>query len=333
MVRTLSLPRVVWVAAFLALSGPAAAECAVAPEASLFASPEAEGDAEAAVGGPTTSDAEGRVVAPISVNGRGPYRFIVDTGANRSAIAEALAAQLGLTSSGAGQVHSVYGVNEAPLVEVEGLHYADVSLRGEVMPVLRPDVLAGEHGLLGVDGMRGRQLRIDFERNCIDIVPSRRTGPIQSRWMALGGEMRFGHLVIVEGEISGVEVKVFLDTGSNQTLANLALYDALDARVGRPRTVEQSIVAYSAGRPVVLDRGVVIPRMTLGPLEVRDVTAYVGDFHIFDVWGLSQEPTLLVGMDVLSQAAGLAIDYGRGRVYLRVREDAAPARTGSRLGN
>jgi hypothetical protein len=32
---------------------------------------------------------------------------------------------------------------------------------------------------------------------------------------------------------------------------------------------------------------------------VRDVIAFVGDFHIFGHWGLQSEPTLLLGMDVI----------------------------------
>ena len=35
---------------------------------------------------PTTLDRAGRIVAPVEINGRGPFRFILDTGANRSAM-------------------------------------------------------------------------------------------------------------------------------------------------------------------------------------------------------------------------------------------------------
>ena len=51
-----------------------------------------------------------------------------------------------------------------------------------------------------------------------------------------------------------------------------------------------------------------------GLLEVHDVTAYVGDFHIFQLWHLLDQPALLLGMDVLSQTRGVAIDYERHTV-------------------
>ena len=66
----------------------------------------------------------------------------------------------------------------------------------------------------------------------------------------------------------------------------------------------------------------------MGDLEMRNITAYVGDFNIFNLWRLTEEPALMLGMDVLSQARGLAIDYGRARVYLHVRD---PLTFGTRL--
>jgi hypothetical protein len=47
------------------------------------------------------------------------------------------------------------------------------------------------------------------------------------------------------------------------------------------------------------------------------VNAYIGDFHIFDLWGLQDEPTLLIGMDVLARSREMAIDYEQGIVHFR----------------
>jgi hypothetical protein len=37
----------------------------------------------------------------------------------------------------------------------------------------------------------------------------------------------------------------------------------------------------------------------------------VADFRIFDVWGLRQQPALLIGMNLLRQFSKVSIDYGR----------------------
>ncbi len=308
----------------LCLASNAAAQCIDAPDLAAYqtASP-----ADFAAGS-TRTDRLGRVVAPVSVNGQGPFRFIVDTGANRSVVSNELAAHLGLTPTGSGDVHSVHGVSVAPMVNVETLQYGDVSLNAAALPMLNGSVLAGEQGLLGVDGMSGRRLRMDFERHCIEIVQSSQARRLRG-WSTIRGDMRFGHLVVIRGSVNGIRVHLLLDTGSDSSLANVAFREALNARVRRRARTEETI-AYTAGQSVVLENAVLVPRMMMGELEVRNITAYVGDFHIFQIWNLTSEPTVLLGMDVLSQARGLAIDYGRGTVHLQIRDQL---RFGTRVQN
>lgn len=302
------------VLAWLAVHAPASAECYYPPE------PAAQLAAAGEVSGTTFTDRFGRMVAGVTVNGRGPYRFIVDTGANRSVLSTALAEELGLTSNGTGEVHSVHGVTTAPLVRISTLQYGDMNLQNEELPLLGGQVLAGEAGLLGVDGMRDLRLRLDFEHHCIEITPSRGARRLRG-WAQIRGELHFGHLVVVRGTINGLHVNLLVDTGSDSSLANTALRDALNARVRHDRAQVDYAIAYTAGEPVILENSILLPRFNMGELEVRNVTAYVGDFHIFQLWNLLDEPTLLIGMDVLTQARGLAIDYGRGAVYLHIRDE------------
>src|SRR5690348_14124308 len=48
---------------------------------------------------PTTLDHIGRVVAPVMVDGQGPFRFVIDTGASRSSVGPTLVQTLGLKMS------------------------------------------------------------------------------------------------------------------------------------------------------------------------------------------------------------------------------------------
>lgn len=122
----------------------------------------------------------------------------------------------------------------------------------------------------------------------------------------------------MQGRVRGVNIHVILDTGADMSLVNSALRDALASRVGVSQSAEDAVRTFTAGSPVVLDTVVAIPRMTLGDLEVDAVHAYLGDLHVFELWGLAREPTLLLGMDVLSRLSAFAIDYGRGVVYFRL---------------
>ena len=51
--------------------------------------------------------------------------------------------------------------------------------------------------------------------------------------------------------------------------------------------------------------------MTLTNLEV-----IFADFHVFKLWGLDQEPAMLIGMDMLGVLERLVIDYRRNEVSM-----------------
>ncbi|MEJ0059814.1 MAG: retropepsin-like aspartic protease [Terricaulis sp.] len=236
----------------------ARAECLVPPP--IVA--DAENPAESAAG-TTQTDRLGRVVAPVLVNGQGPFRFIVDTGANRSAISPDLARRLGLLSAGFDQVHSIDSVSTAPMVALQSLRYGDLLLPTQTLPVLDSSrVLAGESGLLGVDGMSGRRLRMGLSAPLHrDRTFAHRASP---RWLDdVQGSLRFGHLVVIPGRIRNIDINVLIDTGSDGSLGNLALRDAL-AQLNYRSPIVDPNRAYTAGRPLVFDRAIIIPASLAG---------------------------------------------------------------------
>jgi len=320
--RLVGILAAVWIASV----GATAAECLGADQLAPLAPPPIPELGEAS--GPIDRARGGRMVAPMMVNGAGPFRFIVDTGANRSAVSQALADQLGLAPTGVGDVHTVSGVITAPMTNVERFRYGGLDLgAASTVPIVQGAVLGGEEGLLGVDGMSGRRLRVDFENRCIEIMPATRPMPRRRGWQHVQGELRFGHLVVIPGRIRGQSVNVLIDTGSDSTLANPAFREHVRGiRISRDRT--DYARAYTAGTPIVMESAVLIPSFTMGGVEITGITAYVADFHIFRLWDFQNEPAILIGMDVLSQTRAIAIDYQRGTVHFRLRD---LPRTGSRL--
>jgi predicted aspartyl protease len=265
--------------------------------------------------GATSKDGAGRAVALVNINGQGPFRFIIDTGANRSVLSQSLATQLGLAHSGIGVVHSVDGAEPAMLVNVESLSFGALHLSGGETPVLDSLMLNGEHGLLGVDGMVGRLLHVDFTKHCVEIYEDAAQISMKG-WLSVPARIRFGSMLMIQGKIMGVRVNVLIDTGSNISLANERFRDAL-RDVGARSIEYHNGHAFTFGRPIVLTQRVWTPRLFMGSTVVDGVNAYIGDFHIFDLWGLQDEPTLLIGMDVLARSREMAIDYEQGIVHFR----------------
>lgn len=298
-----SLKLLVW--ALLGAAGFAAPASACEPIAS----------GASGASGATSKDAGGRSVALVNINGQGPFRFIIDTGANRSVLSQSLASRLGLEDAGEGVVHSIDGVSPARLVKIDSLSFGALQLSSGETPVLDGPMLDGEHGLLGVDGMAGRLLHVDFTKRCVGIYEGAVEVPVED-WLAVPARVRFGSLLMVEGQIQGVKVNVLIDTGSDTSLANTKFREAL-------RNVAARMIhfrgdrAFTYGRPVLLDESVWTPSLRLGRTVIDGVNAFIGDFHIFEIWGLQDEPTMLIGMDVLTRSQEMVIDYARGIVHFR----------------
>lgn len=269
-------------------------------------------------------DRTGRLRAPVYINGMGPFNFIVDTAANRTAISSRLAAQLALPVTGSGEVHAMGGPFTAPMAHVQTMRAGVIESRGVELPVIADDALGTADGLLGVEDMAGRQLTMDFENERIMIEHAR--NPVSRRdWSTIEARRRFGNLIVADARIEGVPVRVVIDTGAQSSVANSALRDEL-VRLGRARTDPATIRTLTVGGPIVLDQLMFIPRMRMGAVDVSNVRAGVGDPYVFTLWGLNDEPALLLGMDVLGRARAMVIDYERSRVHF-----LNPVRTGSRI--
>ncbi|HWW12827.1 MAG TPA: hypothetical protein VN018_09930, partial [Brevundimonas sp.] len=65
-------------------------------------------------------------------------------------------------------------------------------------------------------------------------------------------------------------------------------------------------------------RTMVAQALHVGPISLERVPLLVGDFHAFEVWGLKDQPAMLLGVDVLGVLRRLVIDYGRQDVVFEV---------------
>ena len=54
-----------------------------------------------------------------------------------------------------------------------------------------------------------------------------------------------------------------------------------------------------------------------GDVSIRRVRVTFGDFHIFDIWDLNDEPALIIGMDVLGAMGAFMIDFRLAEIHFR----------------
>src|SRR5262245_41336800 len=100
----------------------------------------------------TRPDLIGRVLVPVLINNRGPYAFVLDTGANRTVLTPRLVAALGLQSSLEDRVtlSGVTGSASVATVLVDRVKVGDVELKHERLPVA-DSLSIDTQGVLGVD--------------------------------------------------------------------------------------------------------------------------------------------------------------------------------------
>src|SRR5580700_2795487 len=73
-------------------------------------------------------DMGGRPVVEIKINGKGPYRFILDTGAVTTVVSDELSRELALTPPAGVQVASVSGAPAPAIVLIHDVRFGDAVL-------------------------------------------------------------------------------------------------------------------------------------------------------------------------------------------------------------
>jgi hypothetical protein len=106
-----------------------------------------------------------------------------------------------------------------------------------------------------------------------------------------------------------------LDTGAQTTIGNSSLRAALAKRAGQGIT--NSIVGVTLD--VQHGETFYLPAVAIGDLTVTGMRVTFGDIYIFNAWKMTEDPALLIGMDVIGLLDTLIIDYKRKELHLRPR--------------
>jgi aspartyl protease len=267
---------------------------------------------------PTLRDKIGRIWAPVLVNGKGPFRLVLDTGATHSALTARVAQQIGIPMDMAHKVmlRGATGSVEVPVVPVETLEFGDVLVEPKRLPIV-PDALGGAEGVLGTDGLAGKRIDINFRRDSITIMRSKNQRA-EDDFVTIPVKVMQSRLLVVEAYLGGVPVKAVIDTGGQATLGNEALRVALAERRKRYNIANPDEVT-GATLDVQTGNRVPTPALALGKITVRSPAMTFADFAIFEHWKLTDEPAMLIGMDVLGLVDRLIIDYRRKELQVKLR--------------
>jgi len=267
---------------------------------------------------PTRRDQIGRIWAPVFINGRGPFRLVLDTGASHSAVTAMVALALGISTDRSPPVmlRGVTGFATVPTIRVDTLSVGDVAVDSPLLPIV-PDAMGGAEGILGSEGLTNKRIFIDFSHDEITIAYSHgeRTGRDFTR---IPFHSLRGQLIVVDAMVGNVRTKAIIDTGGQTTIANLALRDALERRSQRKKGRPDQII----GATMAVEDGEIIatPAIELGAIKLVDPGVTFANLYIFRQWKLTTEPAILIGMDALGVLDTLIIDYRQHELQMRLQK-------------
>jgi predicted aspartyl protease len=266
---------------------------------------------------PTRFDRIGRIWVPVLINGKGPFRLVLDTGASQSAVNEAVALALGTALPAADTVllSGATGSRVVSSIRVDRMVVGDVDLHDRRLAILA-DALGGADGVMGTEGLLDKRIRIDFGQDRISVRRSHQERA-PSGFVVIPIAIERGLLVVDDATVGGIPVRVIIDTGAQGTIANEALRRTLRRRL-RPEDVKTSEVT-GVTSDVQNGDAMVIPEMVLGTTRISPMEVTVGDLYIFRHWRTTRTPTVLLGMDVLGLLDTLVIDYARRELQIRTR--------------
>jgi predicted aspartyl protease len=261
-------------------------------------------------------DRSQRMTVPVSIGDQGPYRFIVDTGAERTVIARELARDLRLGRGNTARVHSMSEVSDIQTVVIPALEVGGKRVRDIHAPALERRNLGAE-GMLGVDSLQSQRVSFDFTRQEMTISPARRR---EEKWtddadaIVVVARSRFGHLVLVDASVDGQKVWVIIDTGSEVTVGNSALRRKLERKGRMGATFPVTMLSVTGGR-ITADQ-TVVKRIRLGGMDINGMPVAFADVHPFRKLGLTDRPAILLGMDALELFDRVSVDFANRRVRM-----------------
>jgi predicted aspartyl protease len=254
-------------------------------------------------------DTWGRPTARVMLNGKGPFSFMVDTGSTNTVLAQRHVATLGAPIVGAATVAGTTGMAETKLARLDLIEAGAVTKRDVRVAVLPDAGLGTIDGILGADVFAGKKLVFDIQNKSVRIEGSRKPTRATRDMKLSNIRVRNGLLAEIDGKVGNVSAKLMLDTGAQNCIANMALSNALRQAHPRLDRVDNMSIFGVTGH-VLAGQYIALPRVELRAFSVKDAGAVAVDAPIFDLWGLRDEPAMIVGVNLLSRLDSFSIDYG-----------------------
>lgn len=256
-----------------------------------------------------------RMTVAVRIDGRGPFRFVVDSGADTSVVGVRTARALALPAGTPATLHSMTASGPVDRVSVAELGVGQSTLHDLQLAVLKEEDV-GADGLIGIDALVEQRLMMDFDKRVITIEDAHRPIPRWGNDIVVIARRRRGQLILTQASVDGRQTDAVIDTGSEVTIGNTALRDRLARRLGRKLQTVEVIGVTGVAMPIQIAR---VAELRVGPIVFRDVPIAFADVPPFAAFGLTDQPTMMLGTDLMEKFRRISLDFRRRKVRFQLK--------------
>lgn len=258
---------------------------------------------------------DSRMTVAVEIEGRGPFQFVVDSGADTSALGLSTQRILGLGPATQALLHGMTASKLVDRVFASELKVGQSRINNLALPVLRDEFL-GAQGLLGIDALVEQRLMMDFDKHVITIEDGHRPVPHFPDEIVIMAKRHRGQLILTEASANGRPVDAVIDTGSEITIGNLALRDRLFKKGVRSLVSGQAIGVTGVAVTMQLAH---LDEFRVGPILMRDVDIAFADVPPFAAFGLNDHPAMFLGTDLMANFRRVSLDFRARKVRFQLK--------------
>jgi predicted aspartyl protease len=258
-----------------------------------------------------------RMTVPVTIGDQGPFRFMLDTGAQATVVSRDLADRLALTER---KTAILVGMASRKQVETAAIYDVGLGSRSFYIrnaPVVEQANIGSADGILGLDSLQDQRVLLDFANQQILVADAEELGGNRGYEIIVKARQRLGQLIITEARLDGIKVAVVVDSGAQNSIGNPVLFN----RFRRARHVGESEVTDING--VVMSGMVKLAdELNVGRAKLQNIPVMFADSPTFAALGLDDEPAIILGMSELKLFRRVAIDFKTRRVLFDLPPEA-----------
>lgn len=263
---------------------------------------------------PITIAESGHETVPVFVEGIGRRQFVLDTGAEGSAVYEGFSKEAGLKPSAnsetlAGQTGAVsVSAVRLPSFALDGFT-VEAGLTAVVIQPRADGVLL--NGIIGLDVFGQKLLDFNLPAKSVALHPGATVLAEMRAMEAINASPTTGGLLTVPVRLGGIDAVAVIDTGARKTRINWKLGEKLGLS---PDDIADGDVVLGATNNPLRAGSATVHTVEFGKRVLTEIPIQVIDLPVFELFGVAALPAVILGLDWLMKTR-MIVDFPQRHVW------------------